>query len=93
LVKDKSNKLLTFSEQIELYDSLKDEGAEIFPENQYIPVNATDEDILHGLKELLNDKKTLASKLQEKMKGKHDILYYNNAKYSNHFLKKHKNLI
>ena len=94
LVKNKkTNQLLTISEQIDLYDKLEDRGAEIFPFNEFIVKNVASDEILEGLKELLNFKEEYQNYLQSKIKEKHFIIKNTSANFSNYFLNKYSQLL
>lgn len=93
LVETKKGHLLKFLEQIQLYYDLEDKGAEMFPLKEYVPRNASGEEILNALEELLSlkDQPTSLQK-QYKELNKNSPLYLAQANCSDSFLQKHREL-
>lgn len=92
--KRKGEKFLKFHEQKTLYETIPDVGAEMFPQDQYEGRNATSDELLEGVKELLNPNKELTS-LQKKYKNldPEGPLGVTKARCSQYFLEKHKDLL
>ncbi len=89
-----NNKLLKFSEQINLYESRKDIGEEIFPEDHYEAINANDEEILEALNELLAMPGNPSDlQMQYSALSPDSPLEYGLSKCSQFFLLKHKLLL
>ncbi|MBI5346625.1 MAG: TIGR04372 family glycosyltransferase [Chlamydiae bacterium] len=97
LVQKKNNEFLKFSEQINLYSSLPDIGAEIFPADLYKVRNTSSDEILAALQELLEMKNEnfKNSDFQNKIRtvSREYPIYYAQSKISDYFLKKHQALL
>jgi hypothetical protein len=93
IVQDLSGKWLSFSEQNRLYQELVDEGPENFPHGEYLPRNATGEEILMATKELLALKRwgTPLTELQKKFQSLDEEipLFYVESRCSQFFLEQH----
>jgi len=98
LVKSAAGEYLKFREQIKFYESMLDVGEESFRklEGKYVASNATAEEILAALQELmmLKEKYQARSPLQERFMEieNQGWLRYSRARYSEYFLKQHVNL-
>lgn len=88
--------LLKFKEQIDLYLNLEDKGAEIFPHNEYKVRNATNDEIVEGIKELIkfqvNDEPESTLQLKFRSLAPTSCLFYAKSRYSDYFLQKHVDL-
>ena len=95
LIKKRStNKHLKFKDQMRLYAETFDPGPENFPEKEYEAINASSEDILASLEELLQ-KCFSPTKLQKKYKqlAPDSPLGKGLSNCSHSFLKKHQGLL
>lgn len=95
LVKNKSdNKYLKFKDQMELYHSLPDHGAEIFPDEHYLARNASGDEILAALEELLVLDQQSPSFLQNQYQHLEpaSLLLVSQSHCSEYFLKNHAGL-
>lgn len=96
IVKTKKGRFLSFEEQNQLYRSLEDQGAERFPLASYEPQNASGDEILEALRELLalKEKQTPLSPIQMKFRAldTNAPLFYASSRCSEYFLNKHKEL-
>lgn len=97
LIKNASGRTLSLYEQIEVYNHLEDFGAEDFPSHIYSGRNATADEILMALKELLDimHEYQEPNLLQEKLRTtlSNVPLYYSQSRCSAYFLQKHSELI
>lgn len=97
LVKSKDGKLLSFCEQYDLHYTGGVEKGDVFPADEFVPVNASAEDALVGLQELVIDlegKRELTS-LQSEFKRLHSGSWMNYAasRVSDAFVKKYTHLL
>ncbi|MDR3623847.1 MAG: TIGR04372 family glycosyltransferase [Chlamydiales bacterium] len=96
LVSKKTGQFLTFQEQHALYKSLPDIGSETFPYRDYVARNASSDEVLAGLKEVieLKDRTVSQTALQKGMKAlDYDApISYAMSRYSEYFLNKHRHL-
>ncbi len=96
LVSDRSRQLLNFEKQDSLYRNRIDHGEERFPYQDFNPVNASSEEILKGMQELLRLEKEFKSmsalQRQFNAQNKSIPLYYAQSRCSEHFLNNHQQL-
>ncbi|MDO8512127.1 MAG: TIGR04372 family glycosyltransferase [bacterium] len=97
LIADTTGKLLDFVDQANLYHSLPDKYNEIFPKDKFMAINASSEEILTGLKELISsNEKLLPITNEQKLFNQLDPngwLKYAKSRISQNFLMKHKGLL
>jgi len=97
LIKNQADNYLTFTEQVELYKSLADIGAETFPAGEYFPRNAAPDEILAATRELLSLKRKFKprSPLQERFRriDPDGLLAHAESRVSDYFLEKHADLL
>lgn len=97
IVRKKNGHFLTFREQNTLYRSMEDQGAETFPQRLYEPKNASSDEILEALKELLELKNKFVelNPLQIKFRclDEKAPLFYANSRCSSYFLNKYSGLL
>ena len=98
LVKRNSGSCLKFLDQYKLYMDMEDHGDESFPYANYIPRNATADEVFEAVKESVNvgfENKTLP-------KSSHQLQFdeiapalhaFSNARISNYFINKHSDLL
>jgi putative glycosyltransferase (TIGR04372 family) len=90
------DKLISFKRQLELYIELPDLGPELFPKKNYGVRNATSDEILEGVKEVLalqkKEKELTALQNRFKTMEQNVPLAYAGARPSEYFLKKHEKL-
>lgn len=98
LVRNMRGKLLTFADQIKLYESLPDFGPEMFPSGLYEPRDLTAEEMLEAVTELDDLIRVYKerSDLQERYcatKSEHSMMELSQARVSQRFLEKHEALL
>ena len=97
LIQGQSGRLLTFAQQIELYESLPDPGPEIFPQGRYSARNATSEEILAGTREMVAMKEEYHERtgLQESFRQADGgrLLSQVESRCSEYFLQQHRDLL
>ena len=100
LIKNKNKELLSLKKQYKLYlNDLEDKhNAEIFPQENYVPINANSYDILTSIKEcikLINGKKERKTKEQVLFDqiDSNGYSQFIESRFSKFFLKKIKNNI
>jgi len=97
LVQKKTGEYLTFTEQYRLYRSTPADRGDVFPIETHAPRNASADEILTSLKELISLMTHPAplSDLQEKYRqlGREGWVEYAQSRISSDFVKKHKNLL
>lgn len=97
LLQKKNGEILSFEEQMFIYDSQIDAGDEFFSDKELQARNATADEILNGLKELLS----LDAEWQERSRLQEDFqtlnsqapLYYVFSRVSDFFLERHASLL
>lgn len=93
LVSDKQGNKLSFAEQFHLYSNAEDKGAEIFPFDEFTPRNASSDEILEGIRELimLSQKQSPWTENQIRFRniGFPYPSYYAESRVSEYFLQKH----
>ncbi len=98
LVRERTTgRLLTFREQLELYFSLEDRGAEIFPDDRFAGRNADAAEVLAAVKETLStdDKVRNLSPLQQKYRflDRNGLGSMTDARISEYFIERHADLL
>ncbi|MFN4284032.1 MAG: TIGR04372 family glycosyltransferase [Alphaproteobacteria bacterium] len=92
-----SGRLLSFTEQAELYWSMPDDGHESFPQGKYRAINADGSEILEAVKEALSLKtewRPLDELQSRYLKAdERGLLPVTGARVSAHFVAKHANLL
>ena len=96
-VVDHAGKELSFSEQIQLYMDAEDVGAEVFPLNSHTPFNASADEILEAVIEVLSIKAGEYNVSNRQLKFKsldtHGWLTYAESNVSDNFLVNHIDLL
>jgi putative glycosyltransferase (TIGR04372 family) len=97
LISTKEGRNLSILEQKEVYDNLPDIGAECFPRNKFSPRNASEDEILEGIKELIDLKenkknKKPINKLVPKLDGACSLGAVE-SRWSEYFIKKHEHIL
>lgn len=94
LVRGRDGRLLSFREQMSLYWESDECSGDVFPMDRYEAVNATSDDILQAMKELMGIGKrdSNARKLEEAM-WSDDSLVVLRARISDQFLRRHADLV
>ncbi|HSX37957.1 MAG TPA: TIGR04372 family glycosyltransferase [Chlamydiales bacterium] len=94
LVQDLSGRLLTFSDQWNLYKNADDAKSEVFPFDRYEARNATADEILKACQELIEIKRnnTELTALQKKFNNASDY-YFGESRISDYFIQQHKDLL
>lgn len=97
IIQNKEGEYLAFQEQNAIYRCMEDRGAELFPLESYRPKNATSEEILEALKELLelkeNGRPMTTLQLKFRALDANAPLFFANSRCSDHFLNKYKTLL
>lgn len=92
-----TGKLLTFREQLDLYFSLEDSGAEIFPKDHFAGRNADAAEIISAVKEVLSmkDKVASISPLQQQFRDldRAGLGSMTDARISEFFVQRHADLL
>jgi len=93
LIDKKNGELLKFIDQINLYENKVDNYHEVFPKDSYNVRNASENEILEGLKELLKIPQELSA-IQKKYKylALDTPLFWGQSRCADYFLKEHEDL-
>jgi putative glycosyltransferase (TIGR04372 family) len=89
----KSGQFLKLKEQMSLYHSLADEGDEVFPDQQYVARNASADEIVSAINELMQSRPPTQLQMQYRNLDPNSPLFFAQARCSDAFLQNHANLL